>query len=236
MTSGPRSRLALWAAALLSVSCQTYVSERAESSLLVAMPRVLGPADRYEATVRGANTSASHFDLVRVVGVRVQRPKTPVIDRFEATLREVSVDRPNKQVTAIGTAQAVVRVTAADLQSHVERQGWIGQPRVRLLPPDGITVTGLLEVPVAGATLSSSASFTGRLVPSGSRLLIAVDALSLGDRQAPPLLRSWVGAAVNPLFDLSAYAVPSTIDRVSVQDDAIRLEASGSRMQVNRPR
>jgi len=210
------------------VSCESYVAERAESSLLETMPRVLGPADRYEVTVRGADTSASHFDLVSVVGVRVQRPKTPVIDRFEAALQDVSVDRPNKQVTGIGAAQAVVWVSAADLQSYLEQQSWIAQPQVRLVPPNGITVTGSLRIPVGGAALSASTSFSGRLVPSGSQLLIAVDALSLGDRQAPPLLRSLVGTAVNPLFDLSDYAVPSTIDRISVQSGwAMRADAAG---------
>jgi hypothetical protein len=222
--------------ALLSASCATYVAGQAESVLLEAMPRVFGPADRYEARVVGANASASHFDKVRVVGVRVQRPNTPVIDRMEVDLQDVSVDRPNKRVTRIGAAQAVARITAVDLQSYLERQSWIAQPQVRLSPPDGVAVSGFLRAPGLGIAPELPASFSGRLLPSGSQLRVAVDALSLGNKEAPSLLRSLVGTVVNPVFDLSAYAVPSSIDRVVVQDDTIELRASGSHLQVDRAR
>ena len=125
-----RARRAVFGSTLLVTlsllsSCASYVEGRAESVLLEAMPRVIGPADRYEASVRGANTSASHFDAVHAVGVRVQRPGIPVIDRFVVDLQDVELDRPNKQVTAIGSAQAAVRITAADLSTYLMSQRWI---------------------------------------------------------------------------------------------------------------
>jgi hypothetical protein len=201
--------------------------------LLEALSQALGPADRYEATVVGANSSGTHFEKVQVAGVRVQRHNTPVIDSFDIELKDVSIDRPNKQVTGIGAARAMVRVTAADLTSYLQQQRWIGQPHVRLSAPDGVVVDGNLTVPGLGHTPSAPALFSGRLAVSGSRLLLVVDSLSIADRQAPPLVRSLVATAINPLLDLSAYAAPSRIDRVAVHADAIQLDASGSQMQVS---
>ena len=196
------------------------------------MPRVIGPADRYEASVDGANATASHFDKAQVVGVRVRRPRTPVIDRFEVDLQDVSLDRPTKQVTRIGAARAVVRVKATDLTAYLSQQSWIAQPSVRLSSPDGVIISGLFKVPGVSLAATAPASFRGRLVPNGPQLLVAVDSLSSGEREAPALLRGLVAAAINPLFDLSAYAVPSTIDSIQVQDDAIVIQAAGTQLSV----
>lgn len=231
-TSSPLKALLLLAAAW-SASCASYVDGRVEKVLVEAMPRVIGPADRYEATVRGADASASHVDEVHAVGTGVQRPRMPRIDRFQVDLQDVSIDRANKQVTGVGAARAVVQVKADDLGAYLARQAWIAQPKVRLRAPDRVEIGGFLQVPgmpVSGA----AATFAGRLVPDGPRLRVVVTALEFAGRDAPPLLRGMAEAAINPLFDLSSYAVPSTIDRVDVQEDAIVIEASGSRMQVLR--
>ncbi len=220
-------------AAVWSASCASYVEGRVESVLLAALPRVVGPADRYEATVRGVDATASHVDEVHAVGIRVQRPRTPVIDRFEVELQDVSIDRASRQVTGIGAARAVVRVKPDDLTAYLAQQAWIARPSVRLRPPDRLEIGGFLQVP--GMPFSgAAASFVGRLVADGPRLRVVVGSLELAGREAPPLLRSMAEAAINPLFDLSSYAVPSTIDRVDVQDEAIVVEASGSRVQVQR--
>ena len=228
-------KAAFWVAPLLLASCATYVAGRAESALRGAMPRVIGPADHYEATVRGASADASHFDKVHVVGNRVQRPHTPVIDRFEVDLQDVTFDLPSKQVSGIGSARAAVYVKAVDLTAYLEQQRWIARPSVQLLPPDRLEVSGFFKVLGVDLAAGAPATFKGRLVTSGSQLRVAVDSLSLGDREAPGLLKGLVATAVNPLFDLAAYAVPSTVERVRVQDDAILLEASGSQLQTVRP-
>ena len=135
----------------------------------------------------------------------------------------------------IGAAQALVRLKAADLTSYLQQQSWIAQPTVQLALPDQVEVSGFLKVPGVDIATGALATFKGRLVPNGSQLLVAVDSLSLGSREAPLLLRSLVAAAVNPLIDLSAYAVPSTIDRVRVDNEAIVMEASGSQLRPIRP-
>lgn len=225
----------LASAGLLS-ACASFVESRAESVLLEAMPRVIGPADRYVATVQGVNADASHIDGVLVVGDHVRRLRMPVIDRFNVDLRDVSVDRLNKQLTGIGAAQAGVRIKGADLTAYLQQQSWIAEPSVQLQPPDSVLVSGLLRVPGLSLATSAPAAFRVRLIPDGPRLLVAVDSLAVGSREAPSLLRSLAATAINPLFDLSAYAVPSSIDRVSVEADTIVMEASGSRLKVAPPR
>ena len=222
---------ALASAGLLG-ACASYVESRVESVLLEALPRAIGPADHYDATVQGANADASHFDRVLVVGERVRRPRTPVIDRLNVNLQDVSLDRPNKQVTGIGAAQAGVRIKAGDLTAYLEQQSWIAQPTVELQPPDSVLVSGLLRVPGLSLATSGQASFRTRLIPEGPRLLVAVDSLAMGSREAPTLLRGLVATAINPLFDLSAYAAPAKIDRVGIEADVIVLEASGSQPRL----
>lgn len=234
-----RARRVVLGSTLLAVlsllsSCASYVEGRAESELLEAMPRVIGPADCYEATVHGADSSASHFDVVHAVGIRVQRLGVPVIDRFVVELQDVELDQPNKQVTAIGAAQAAVRITAADLSTYLKSQRWVEQPVVSLMPPDVVAVSGVLRVLGLPITVETQATFRGRLVASGSKLRVEINGLSAGGRSAPPLALGLIEMAINPLLDLSAYAVPSTIDRVRVEGDAIDLVASGSRMTLSR--
>ena len=219
-------------AAVMVAACTSYVEEHVEGVIIDTLPRVIGPADRYEATVQGANRDASYFDKVHAVGIRVQRRRTPVIDHLEVDLQDVSVDRPNRQVTAIGAAHASVRVRAADLTAYLQQQSWIAAPSVRLSAPDGIVVTGSFKLPGINLALSSLASLRGHFVAEGPRLLVAVDSLSVGDREASALLRGLVATAINPFFDLPAYAVPSTIDRAILDDDAVVVEASGSRLTV----
>lgn len=221
-------RLPFLVAALVA-ACATYVEGQVENALIEALPRVLGPADRYGATVEGPNRDASHFDRVHAVGVRVRRPVGPVVEQIEVDLQDVSVDRQNKRITRIGGARATVRVKASDLTAYLAQQNWVSQPSVRLLPSGGVIVSGLFRVPGLDLATGPAAEFRGRLVPDGSRLLVAIDSLHVGERDAPALWRGLLATAVNPLIDLSAFVAPSRIDWVSVQGDSLVLEASGSR-------
>lgn len=210
-----------WSAALLE--------DAVEDLLTAELPGVLGPAARYTAKVIGAWPDGSHFEQVRVVGERVARPGNPVIDRLQADLRDVEVDAPRRRVDAIGDAQISARLRAADLAAFLRRQGWVHDAAVTFSGRDGITVTGrpslagLTTVPALG-----QAEFRGRLLPQASRLLLAVDAVRMAGFEATELTRALLEGTVNPLFDTSAYAVPSRIDAVEVQGDAMVISASGS--------
>ncbi|MBA3592023.1 LmeA family phospholipid-binding protein [Methylibium sp.] len=200
-----------------------------EDLLIAELPRVLGPAARYGAKVIGAWPDGSHFEQVRVVGERVARPGNPVIDRLEADLRDVEVDALRRQVDSIGDAQASAHVRAADLAAFLRRQGWVQGATVTFSGRNGITVTG--RPSMAGFTTApalGNAEFRGRLLPQGSQLRLAVDAVRIAGFEATELTRAVLEGTINPILDTSAYAVPSRIDAVEMQGGAMVIRASGS--------
>lgn len=217
---------------MLLASCAAYVEQRVESVIVEALPRVVGPADRYEATVRGANAAATHFDQVSAVGARVQRPRAPVLDRVEMDLFDVSVDRAAKRVTSVGDARANVKLRAEDLAAYLGRQSWIEAPTVRFDSSAEVIVSGRLKLPGLALMSNSIAEFRGRLIPHDSQLLLEVASLRLGDREAPALALGVVEQAINPIFNAADHAVPSRIDAVVVDGASLVIAASGSQMTL----
>ena len=228
---------ALTAATLLG-SCGTYVEQRVESVILEALPQVVGSANHYEATVRGASADLSHFDHVRAVGVGVRRPQSPVLERVELDLLDVAVDRNARQITSIGDATVTAALNASDLTAYLAQQRWIAEPVVRVVAPSAVIVSGKLKLPGVGVDVgvglfpTLAAEFRGNLKSHGSQLLLSVDSLRLGDREAPALARGLIEQAINPLFDVAHYAVPARIDRATVEGNAIVVTASGSQMTL----
>lgn len=221
-------------AALLLASCGTYVDQRIESVILEALPRVVGPANHYGATVRGASADLSHFDQVRAVGVGVRRPHTPELERIELDLLDVTVDRDARQITSIADAYVTATLSASDLAAYLGQQRWITEPAVRVVAPATVIISGRFKLPGIDASLLPYlvGEIRTTLAPRGSQLLLKVDALRLGDREAPALARSLVEQAINPLFDVAHYAVPSRIDRAAVEGNAIVVAASGSQISL----
>ena len=220
------------AAATLLTSCGTYVGQRVESVILEALPRAVGPATHYDATVRGASADLSHFEQVSAVGVGVRRPRTPVLERIELNLHDVVVDRQARQITSIGDANVTVTLSASDLAGYLGEQRWIAEPVVRVEAPATVIVSGRLNLTGAGVLPVLSGEFRGSLVARGSQLLLNVESLRLGDHEAPALARSLIGQAINPLFDVAHYAIPSRIDRAKVERNAIVVSASGSQITL----
>lgn len=212
----------------LLASCAAWLDRRVEAIVLEALPRLVGPADEYVVTARGATPEGDRIDELRASGRRVRRERMPVLDRVDLVLKDIVIDRATRRVVSIGRADAAVFVTAADLGRHLQSQDWIEDPLVRVEAPADIVVSGRLKVPGVPFLATPQGEFRGRLVPRESELLMRVSALSLGDRQAPVLLRAILEQAINPVFDTARYAVPSRIDAVTVQGEALVLQASGA--------
>lgn len=216
-----------------AVSGAALIEGVVKSLLLAELPRLLGPADRYDAEVLGASDDGSHYDEVRVTGARVARPGNPVIDTLQANLKDVQVDVDRRQLQTIGDARAEVRLRAADLAAFLRRQGWVQGASVTFTGRDSVVVRG--RPSVAGLTTAAAlgeTEFRGRLLPHGSQLRLTVDAVRIAGFEATDLSRGVLEASINPLFDTAAYAVPSHIDSVEVQGgDTLVIAASGSELR-----
>ena len=227
------SRLALFAVTLL-VACASYVDQRTEDALREALPRLVGPAERYDVTVRGADAGGSRVAEVRAVGIRVQRAGAPVLTRIDVNLADVVVDRTERRVTSIGRAAIALHLHEQDLTEFLRRQEWVESATVRFSGSDEITIAGRLGVRGLSALSSPRAELHGRLVPRGAQLLLRIDAIRLGDGTAPPLVRRILEQTLNPIFDAASHAVPSQLDSVEAGGGALVIRASGSDLSLRR--
>ena len=214
----------------LLASCANITERRAETALLQALPRLIGPADNYTATVQGASGDGSRFEQVQAVGVRVRRSNLPVFDRIEVRLSGVAVDTAAKQVNAVGDARLSLRLKPEDLAAYLGSSEWIDRPAVRTVAPDRVFLTGRLKIAGIPLGAEASADLQGRLEARGPQLHLAVDSLSWQGQTASALIRALVERAINPLFNLAQYAVPARIDGARVDSDAIVIDASGSNL------
>ncbi len=227
------SRLALFAAAFL-VACAGHLDQRLENALREALPRLVGPAERYDVTVRGADAVGSRIDEVRAVGIRVRRTGAPVLARVDVNLTGVAVDRGERRVTSIGHAAVALHLHERDLTEFLLRQEWVESATVQFSGTDGITIAGRLGVPGLPALSSPRAELRGRLLPRGAQLLLRVDAVTLGDRAAPALARRILEQALNPIFDAADHALPSQLDSVEAGAGELVIRASGSDLSLRR--
>ncbi|HEX2540184.1 MAG TPA: LmeA family phospholipid-binding protein [Caldimonas sp.] len=231
----PTWTLAAAVLAAFLVACAGTVDRHVEGAIRESLPRLVGPADRYDVTVRGADAGGSRIAEVRAIGVRVQRPRWPVLDRVDVNLGDVVVDRAERRVTSIGRAAIALHLREQDLTEFLGRQPWLESGTLAFSGSDEITIAGRLGVPGLPAAISSPrAELRGRLVPRGAQLLLRVDAITFGDRAAPPLVRRVVEQTINPLFDAADHAVPSQLDSVAVVGGELVVRASGSDLTLRR--
>ena len=211
-------------------SCASFTDRRAETSLLQALPRLVGPADSYTATVQGASSDGTRFEQVQATGVRVRRPNMPVFERIELRLSGVVVDAAAKRVTSVGDARLSLRLNIDDVAAYLGSSEWIDRPAVRVSAPDRVFISGQLKIAGIALRSTSAADLDGRLQTRDTQLRLTVDALSWRGQTAPALVRALVEQAINPILNVAQYAVPTRIDSAVVEGDAIIITASGSNL------
>ena len=223
-------RLLLLITPLLLVSCASNIDRRAETALLQALPKLVGPADNYTATVQGASRDGTRFEQVQATGVRVRRPNMPVFERIELRLSGVVVDVAAKRVTAVDDARLSLRLKVDDVAAYLGASEWIDRPAVRVSAPDKVFISGRLKIAGIALGSTSAADLEGRLQTRDTQLRLTVDALGWRGQAAPALVRALVEQAINPILDVAQYAVPAHVDSAVVDGDAILITASGSNL------
>ena len=215
---------------ILLASCASYTDRRAETVLLEALPKLVGPAESYTATVQGASNDGTRFEQVQAIGVRVRRPNMPVFESIELRLSGVVVDAAAKRVTAVADARLTLRLKVDDVAAYLGASEWIDRPAVRVGAPDKVFISGRLKI--AGMALGSvgAADLEGRLQARDTQLRLVVDALAWRGQTAPALVRGLVEQAINPILNVAQYAIPTRIDSAVVDGDAIVIAASGSNL------
>ena len=223
-------RRLLLVTALLIAACASYTDQRAQTALLQALPKLVGPADSYTATVQGVSSDGTRIEQVQATGVRVRRPNMPVFERIELRLSGVVVDTATKRMTSVGDARLSLRLNAAEVAAYLGSSDWIDQPAVRFSAPDKIFISGRLKIAGIALVSTATADLEGRLQARDTQLRLGVDALAWRGQTAPALVRGLVEQAINPILNVAQYPLPARIDSAVVEGNVIIITASGSNL------
>ena len=206
------------------------MDSRIERIIGAELPRVVGPAARYEVNVQGTRVDGEIADLrqVRAVGDRVARDNTPVLDRIEVTLADVVVDRKEKRLLGLGAADARVRVLPSDIAAFLDAKQGFDNVSVTLQPPYEMTVEA--QFAIAGFVLPRFArtKVRGRLVTTDGNLIMEIADLRIAGFPTGTIPAIVLEKLINPLVDLSTLPAPTRVTAVEVTQDAVLLTASGS--------
>lgn len=224
--AGRRWLLVLGCAVLSA--CASIATDRAETALRSALPTLIGGAAHYDVSLVGVSVDATRISAAQVVGLRVARKALPVLNRVQADLTDVTVNRVERRLTSVGSAVLSVDLLADDLAAFLSARGWSRDVQVSFAAPNTITATGRVGLPGSGTSVL--AEFSGRVRPMGTQLYLDIDAMSLGPVAASPVVRLLLQAAVNPLFDISGFAMPARIESVQIEGAVLRFRASGANL------
>ncbi len=217
--------LALWL-----TGCATVVDKRVEQLIAAELPRVVGPAARYDVNVDGARETGEIIDIrrVRIVGERVERAGSPVLKRIDVTMIDLVVDRKEKRLRSLGTADASALLLPADIAAFLDARPGLDNVQVALFPPSEISIE--TQFALAGFALprSTRARVRGRLIASDGRLVMEIIDLRVAGFPVGTIPSIVVEKLVNPLVDLSAMPATTRISSVQVMPDAVLLKGSGS--------
>ena len=192
------------------------------------LPRIVGPAERYEVDVGGINLLSGQAQRITAVGTRVQPEGAPLLERVDVELRDVTYNRREKRMERVGHALITAQVTDAALTAFLETHRHLQEVSVTLEPPDQVAIRARPELSGIEIPAGLNLSVAGRLIRAGQEVNYEISearavGIGLGNSVAGALTE-----AINPLIDLSKVPVVLEVTEMRVQDGAISVSATGS--------
>jgi len=212
-------------AALAAVTSGCDLSGRVEAEIEAALPKALGPADTYDATVEGLKLRAGEADRVAVVGRRVAREDAPVVDQLDLVMWGVAFDRSTKRLTRVDSARATARLLPEDLAAYLVRQRGVARAEIDLASPDRATVR--FQGEVEGVRIPVGAEVVGRIRAEGGHVNLDVDAVRAAGFSLGGALARRLDEQINPVVDLTDEDLALEVTDVRVEAGVLVLEARG---------
>ena len=226
MTRLSRSlRLSLVLALLLCAGC--VPTGQVERGLERELPKLLGPADRYDVEIDGLRARSGEAEHVTVVGERVRAEGAPVVDRLELDLRGVRYDRDEERLERVESARATARIMAPDLADFLEAQRNVRDAVVTLRAPDEATIRVRPELGGVALPRGVEVEVTGRLGVDDGRVRFAVSEVEAAGLNLGSAVARRLSESINPLVDLTDTAAGLRVTDVRVEDGVVRLDAAG---------
>jgi hypothetical protein len=217
--------LALWL-----TGCATVVDTRVEQLIAAELPRVVGAAARYDVNVDGARETGEIIDIrrVRIAGERVERAGSPVLERIDVTMTDLVVDRKQKRLQSLGTADASALLLPADIAVFLYTRPGLDNVQVALFPPSEISIETQFAIGGFALPRFAGARIRGRLIASDGRLNMEIIDLRVAGYPVGTIPSIVAEKLINPLIDLSAFPAQARVTSVQVMPDAVLLKASSS--------
>jgi hypothetical protein len=230
----PRVLLVLLLVATTWAGC-VPVTTQVERAIERELPRVIGPADRYEVRVEGIRARTAEAERVTVLGERVRPEGAPVLDRLDLELLGVRYDLRRERLERVDSTHARARLTPADLVAFMEEHRNVQQASLTLHQPDRATIR--IRPALAGFDLPRGLSVDvhGQLTVEDDLVafrVIEVRAVGtvLGERAARQL-----SDLINPLVDLSDIPMDLQVTSIHIAGGAIWIEATGDPTTFHAP-
>ncbi|MHB2017868.1 MAG: LmeA family phospholipid-binding protein [Candidatus Xenobia bacterium] len=202
------------------------VSPAVTSSIVAALPQILGPGN-YTASISGLDTTG-HANEVDVTGTNMQIPNGPVIASMAANMQNVNYSISQNQFTQVGPILMVLTLQDTDLTNFLVNQKGIPNSQVTTAPPDQLGVVGTPTVPGLGM---ASLVIQGHVIPNpsnGAQVNYVLDNVQAnGATETDPTILAAISSLYNPLVDLSGIPAHAAITAVSCTTTSISIAATG---------
>lgn len=224
-----RPARALLAAALLLLLTGCIPStDDIERRIERELPELLGPADRYDVQIEGLRARAGRADRVTATGERVQPRDAPIIHRFVIQMEGVAYDRRDRRLDRVDTLRATAHVRPSDLDAFLEAHRNVRDAALTLREPDHATLRLRPEFGGLALPRGMELEVTGRLEARAGRVHFVVDRVEAAGAALGTAAARRLSDAVNPLIDLSHTDASLRVTDVRVENNALRLDATGN--------
>lgn len=212
-------------AAALVAGCNP-VANQAEAALERRLPEIIGPADSYDAEIKGLRALSGEAERVTVVGERVRPEDTPVLERLVLEMQDVKYDRSSNRIERVHHAGATATLRPEDLATFLERNRNVRDVTITLLSPDQASIR--MRPSIGGLDLPGMVTVEGRLVADSTTVRFEVErlvalGLNLGETAARRLSEE-----INPVVDFSDMPARLRVTNARVEQGAIRIQATGN--------
>ncbi len=186
------------------------------------LPRVLGPAQRYEVRVSGA--SENLLRAARVRASRLTAGEGLVLDTVQVDLANLRFNRREQELLGADRADFWAVLLQEDLNVSLrDRVALIRDLRIRLIP-GAAQIRGSADIPGVHLPIVPEFTLDGRLeVDDLGRLQFQPDRVHIVGIQVPALAGKFLATQINPLLDLGGMRTPVRLTSAETANGEVRL-------------
>jgi hypothetical protein len=207
------------------LGCAVSQRSLAEREIERRAPEIIGPADRYDADVRGLEAASA--DRVTLTGTRVRPTPGLVVDTLTLTLHEVKYQRDPFRILEIARTDFTARLTDRAVNDYLNSQRTedsdLREVRMTFAPGE-VRAEGTLVT--AGQPIAFTTA--GALQPRDGTVHYVPRELSLGGVPVPEALLQQFAASLNPLINLRELRFTPLIQTITLGMDTVTLSGTAN--------